>query len=100
MTATLPHPRSHRCSGLGIRQPRGDLLMRRLLVLAMALTATLTTVGCSDSTGPAGSLAGTYALRQVNGVTPPVTVIATTGYSLEVLAGSIVLDAQGNYTGT
>jgi len=36
----------------------------------------------------------------VNGVTPPVTVIATTGYSLDVLAGSIVLDEQGNYTGT
>jgi hypothetical protein len=66
----------------------------------MALTTTLTAAGCSDSTGPGASLAGTYALRSVNGVTPPVTVIATTGYTLDVLAGSIVLDAQGNYTGT
>jgi hypothetical protein len=74
--------------------------MRRLLVLAMALTTTLTAVGCSDSTGPAGSLAGTYSLRSVNGSQPPVTIISGGGYSLEVLSGNIVLDAQGNYTGT
>ena len=76
--------------------------MRRLLVLAMALTATLTAVGCSDSTGPAGSLAGTYSLNSINGVTPPVIVSGgpSTGFTKEVIGGSIVLDAQGNYTGT
>jgi uncharacterized lipoprotein NlpE involved in copper resistance len=66
----------------------------------MALTTTLTAVGCSDSTGPAGSLSGTYSLRTVNGAQVPVSVISTVGYSLDVIAGSIALDAQGNYTGT
>jgi hypothetical protein len=68
----------------------------------MALTTTLTAVGCSDSTGPAGSLAGTYSLNSVNGVTPPIFVIGGPGstYTEEVIGGSIVLDTQGNYTGT
>jgi uncharacterized lipoprotein NlpE involved in copper resistance len=74
--------------------------MRRLLVLAMALATTLTAAGCSDSTGPGDSLAGTYSLRTVNNTQVPVTVISGGGYSLEVLSGSIALDAQGNYTGT
>ena len=74
--------------------------MRRLLALAMVLTTTLTAVGCSDSTSPANSLAGTYSLRTVNGAQLPVTIISSPGYTSEVLAGSIVLDTQGNYTGT
>jgi len=76
--------------------------MRRLLALAMVLATTLTAAGCSDSTGPADSLAGTYSLSSVNGITPPVTVIGGpgAGYTEEVIGGSIVLDTQGNYTGT
>jgi hypothetical protein len=76
--------------------------MKRLLVLAMALATTLTAAGCSDSTGPAGSLAGTYSLSSINGVTPPVIVSGgpSTGFTEEVIGGSIVLDTQGNYTGT
>jgi hypothetical protein len=76
--------------------------MKRLLVLAMALATTLTAASCSDSTGPAGSLAGTYSLSSINGVTPPVIVSGgpSTGFTEEVIGGSIVLDTQGNYTGT
>jgi hypothetical protein len=74
--------------------------MRRLLVLATVLATTLTAAGCSDSTNPANSLAGTYTLRTVNNNQVPVTVIASPGYSLEVLSGGIVLDVQGNYSGT
>jgi hypothetical protein len=73
--------------------------MRRLLVLAMALTTTLTAGGCSDSTSPGNSLSGTYTLRSVNGQPLPAT-FASPGYSLEVLSGRIDLDAQGNYSGT
>ena len=73
--------------------------MRRLLVLAMALTTTLTAAGCSDTTGPAGSLAGTYSLRSVDGSPLPVTYFYA-GYTDEIVAGRIDLDAQGNYVGT
>jgi hypothetical protein len=76
--------------------------MKRLLVFAMVLATTLTAAGCSDSTGPAGSLAGTYTLQSVNGVAPPVTVagIPGSGRTLDVIAATILLDAQGNYTST
>jgi hypothetical protein len=74
--------------------------MRRLLVLATILATTLTAAGCSDTTNPANSLAGTYTLRTVNNVQVPVTVSASPGFTSEVLAGSIELDAQGNYIGT
>jgi hypothetical protein len=74
--------------------------MRRLLVLATALATTLTVAGCnSDSTAPGASLAGTYTLQTVNGLPLPVTVSRTGPYSKDVVAGQIVLDANGNYTG-
>lgn len=73
--------------------------MRRLLVLALAAATTMAAAGCSDSTGPGDSLAGSYSLRTVNGSSLPVTVVVSAGYQLDVIGGSINLDAQGNYTG-
>jgi hypothetical protein len=73
--------------------------MRRLLVLAMVLATTLTVAGCNDTTAPGASLAGTYTLQTVNGFPLPFTVSTTGPYSEDVVAGQIVLDANGNYAG-
>jgi hypothetical protein len=74
--------------------------MKRLLVVALSLAFGLGATSCSDSTGPGSNLAGVYTLRTVNGITPPVTVYQDATSRLEVLAGEIVLDANGNYQGT
>jgi hypothetical protein len=67
--------------------------------MALVLATTLTAAGCSDSTGPAGALAGTYTLRSIDGSPLPVAYFGP-GYTDEVIAGRIDLDAQGNYIGT
>ena len=73
--------------------------MKRLLVLALTVAFGLGATSCSDSTGPGSNLAGTYTLRSVNGVTPPVTLYQSGSERLEVLGGEIRLDANGNYQG-
>jgi hypothetical protein len=73
---------------------RGDLLVKRLLSLALLAALATTAVSCSDSTGPGSAIAGTYTLRSIDGVQIPVQL---SGY--QVLGGQIVLDAAGNYAG-
>jgi hypothetical protein len=73
--------------------------MRRLLVFAAILATTLTAAGCTDTTNPANSLAGTYTLRTVDGSPLPITYV-NAGYTDQLIAGRIDLDAQGNYIGT
>lgn len=68
--------------------------MKRLLVLALSLVLGVTAAACTDSTGPGNAVAGTYTLRTIGNAPPPVTVGA-----YEVLAGRILLDANGNYSG-
>lgn len=68
--------------------------MKRLLSLALFAVLATTAVACTDSTGPGSAVAGTYTLRSINGVQPPVQL---TGY--QVISSQIVLDAAGNYTG-
>lgn len=67
--------------------------MRRLvplLTLAVALTA-----GCnSDSTGPSGSVVGSYSLRTINGNSLPYTVNYNTTINSELLT----LNNDGTYT--
>jgi hypothetical protein len=74
--------------------------MKRLLVLALTLAFGLGATSCSDSTGPGSAVAGVYTLRNVNGITPPVTIYQDATFRVDVLAGEIVLDANGNYQGT
>jgi hypothetical protein len=74
--------------------------MKRLLVLALTLAFGLGATSCSDSTGPGSAVAGVYMLRNVNGITPPVTIYQDATYRVDVLAGEIELDANGNYRGT
>jgi hypothetical protein len=68
--------------------------VKRLLSLALFAALATTAISCSDSTGPGTAVAGTYTLRSIGGVNPPVTL-----GSFQVLGGQILLDANGNYTG-
>lgn len=68
--------------------------MKRLLVLALSLALGFTATACTDSTGPGDAISGTYVLRTIGGAAPPVTI-----GSLEVIAGRIILDRNGDYAG-
>ena len=68
--------------------------MKRLLSLALFAVLATGAVSCADSTGPGSAVAGTYTLRSVGGVQPPVQL---SGY--QVVSSQIVLDAAGNFTG-
>jgi hypothetical protein len=67
--------------------------VKRLLSLALLTVLATGAVSCTDSTGPGSAVAGTYTLRTVGGVQPPVQL---SGY--QVLGGQIVLDASGNFS--
>jgi hypothetical protein len=68
--------------------------VKRLLSLALFAVLATGAVSCSDATGPGNAVAGTYTLRSVGGVQPPVQL---PGY--QVIGSQIVLDAAGNYSG-
>jgi hypothetical protein len=72
--------------------------MKRLLALALSAALSMSVVSCSDSTGPAGGLVGTYTLQSVNNLSLPVTIYSDPTVAEDVLAGRIVLDASGNYS--
>jgi hypothetical protein len=74
--------------------------VKRLLSLALFAALAVSGASCSDSTGPGDSLAGTYTLRSINGVNPPVLIYQDATVSSEVVSGQILLDAAGNYQGT
>lgn len=67
------------------------------LILATAVIAVGAACGSDSPTQPPDSVVGTYHLYTVNGTTLPVTVFQTTGYRLEVLAGTLVLASNGAY---
>jgi hypothetical protein len=71
--------------------------MRRVaLVLAMAIP--LAVAGCGDSTGPGGSVAGTYELRSINGDPVPVTTDESGSFREEITAGFVRLNANGSFS--
>jgi hypothetical protein len=67
--------------------------VKRLLSLVLLTVLATGAVSCADSTGPGSAVAGTYTLRTVGGVQPPVQL---SGY--QVLGSQIVLDASGNFS--
>lgn len=70
--------------------------MRRFL----CLLAVLATAACGgDSTGPKGSLAGSYNLQTVAGQKLPLVIQDATG-KLELLSGSFVIDGTNTFTET
>jgi hypothetical protein len=63
--------------------------MRKLLTIGAVLLA----IGCGDSTAPAGSVAGTWNLRTVNGFSIP---FASNG--VELTSDVITASASGTFT--
>ena len=82
----------------------------RILLLPALVAATLAAGGCdSDPSGPTQtSVAGSYALHSVNGDVVPATVLEWTlptengeeSFRMEVIDGSLTLNANGTYTTT
>jgi hypothetical protein len=74
--------------------------MRRFPALA-AVAAILSVAACGDSpTETSGSVVGTWHLQTINGTAPPFTLINTTDYRFEVLAGVLDIDSDGTYANT
>lgn len=75
---------------------------RRVALLGM-LAMTMAMAGCGDDDddgiGPA-DITGTYTLRTVNNVAPPVTIAQATGYKLEITGATMSLAAGGTFTQT
>jgi hypothetical protein len=72
--------------------------MKRLLALALSAALSMSAVSCSDSTGPAGGLVGTYNLQTINGQPLPVTIASDVSTATDVLGERIVIDASGSYS--
>ena len=74
----------------------------RSLVMAAFALLTIGTTACGGgdkSTGP-GSLAGTYDLQSINGMTLPVTVYQEGSYKVEVTDGSVTMNADNTFLGS
>jgi hypothetical protein len=73
---------------------------RRVALLGM-LAMTMAMAGCGDDDddgiGPA-DITGTYTLRTVNNVEPPVTIAQGTGYKLEITGATMSLAAGGTFS--
>jgi hypothetical protein len=66
--------------------------MRRLVLFALA--GTLALAACStDSTGPNGSVAGTYSLQRINGQTLPYTFSS----GLRLTSDQLTMNRDGTY---
>lgn len=66
-------------------------MLRRLVMLALACT---TMAACSaDSTGPNGSVAGTYNLRRINGQLLPYTLPS----GRQLISDQLTLHYDGTY---
>ena len=78
-------------------------MMRRTLATAALALLTLASGACGgddDSTGPNGSIAGTYTLQTINGDPPPVTLLEFDTYKIEVTGASIVLNTNNTFSAT
>ena len=67
--------------------------MRRLVMLALAGTLAAAAACSSDSTGPNGSVAGTYSLRTIDGQPLPYTFSS----GLRLMSDQITLFSDGTY---
>ncbi len=75
--------------------------MRTLAKLVtIGLVAFVTACGGDGINDPGNSVAGTYALKTVNGAPPPAVIFEADGYKIEVVAASYVLAAAGTFSTT
>jgi hypothetical protein len=82
----------------GAQSTPTEISVRRLLSIALIAVTALTAVGCSDSTGPAASLSGTYNLRTINNQPLPATLYYTSASDhIEILNSQITLFSDGTY---
>ena len=62
--------------------------MKRLLSLMLVVATTLSVAACSDSTGPAGPLSGTYSLSLLGGSPPPAPLFYNSAWAASRNPGS------------
>src|SRR5262249_3478521 len=74
--------------------------MRRLLLLAPPPLALMACGSDNDNTPTVISLAGTWNLSTANGAALPFTISNTGGTKVELTAASVVIAADGSFTGT
>lgn len=74
---------------------------------ALAKLAAIAMVGLAGACGgdggpndPLQAAAGTYTLKTVNGVAPPVVVYESPGFKVEVTAANYVLAGSGSFSST
>src|SRR5436305_83211 len=74
--------------------------MKRLLSFALVLATAFSAAGCSDSTGPAGSLTGTYSLRSLGGQTslPAQLYYGSAQDHIEIINSQLTLYSDGTYS--
>jgi hypothetical protein len=70
----------------------------RLVSLALASLAILSSCTALDSIAGAGRVRGTYELWSVNGSSVPAVVYQEPGYRLEVLSAAFTLEDDGSYS--
>lgn len=72
---------------------------RRAVTLALCALALAACGGGDKSTGPGGSIAGTYTMQTVNGSAPPVTIFQVGTDKVEVTGGSVTMNADNTFSG-
>jgi len=71
--------------------------MKRILMLAFAAALSVGASACQDTTSPGAVLSGTYSLRTINNVAPPVILYADATGTTEVLGGQIQINRDGTF---
>jgi hypothetical protein len=76
------------------------MFTRRLRRGAVAVTAALLAAGCTRDAPlePDEPVVGTYQLTAVNGEAPPQVIVQVAQGTLEVLGGSLVMNADHTFT--
>ena len=71
----------------------------RSIAAVVALVALGACGGGDKSTGPSGTIAGTYSLKTVNGAALPAVVVQIGADKLEVTSGSVTMNSDNTFNG-
>lgn len=75
--------------------------VRKLIAAAVVCAAMVSAVSCTSSTEPdLGDVTGGYLLVRVNGEVLPAALDRSAARSIDIVAGTLVLHADGRATGT
>ena len=78
--------------------PTLKALMRRFLVLCLALLLPVAACGDDDGSGPSADVVGTFNLQTINGATVPAVVFQAGADRLEVVSGSITFNENRTFS--